>query len=889
MIQVADGFDLKSKKPLDGRIQYASVADMKAVPEANLYDGCTAYVTATKKKYTFDSTNTVDSTTGKWREDTGGGSETTELSDLNDVEIESPADGEGLFYDAETGKWINKASGTEADLSDLGDVEITDPQDGDILTYDAANNVWKNMPNSGGSDPAVVNGYAYIQPLDGTIMSYINCINSLSSQDKQITVSDPTIFNGKTCNALYMFLGPLRAYLLFSEYGFTIDPYSLKKSGVYTFVSSRHATDETNHPGYRVNSFTYANGISALESVTIKGTSEEDCQGIADNDIVGKLYYIGNVTFKNSIYDSNIVYIQNPLQFYSDSAHTTVITPESGKMYVDTPTGDMYEWDGSKFNKIGGSVSYNDVSDKPKINNVELSGNKTAEQLGLVTKAVNDLVNYYLKTETYTKAEVDAIASAIKNTRFEVVSSLPTTNIKTNVIYLVPSSSVTTDNVKDEYINLDGTTSGWELIGSTSVDLSGYVTDSELNTALADYTTTAALTLLLAAKQDANDKMTAADMDDVISKVPAVRFFSQRFYITNPRWLRFDASNKKGLVILGGTSIRLSNGQYADFLSNTHIDLSTDVTQAGKDYFVYINDNKEVHAYVSKQSSGTYIGRFHTLCVNAGTLTMKVPASPSSGLVAGGKYLVKPYREEDDPDFYAFYNKTISSVTVGAKYDVIVCPHPLSGYSAGDILPESVFCRSFKPNTMFEDAMVYDKATDIVVDIYLQSGTGLNTRSAYNQTHTVNREPYNHMGDMLTVGKRLLRDNEFTSIALGSNEGTNINGSADATAVGGHSDTDGRRMISVIGVEEACGYLYQWLQEVSSPGTGTQDNWDSEIAISDGQGTFGKEYWTPYVAHAGGAWGYGVQCGSRCRCFNLRRSRVSANGGGRGSSQVKYF
>lgn len=382
--------------------------------------------------------------------------------------------------------------------------------------------------------------------------------------------------------------------------------------------------------------------------------------------------------------------------------------------------------------------------------------------------------------------------------------------------------------------------------------------------------------------------MTAADMDDVISKVPAVRFFSQRFYITNPRWLRFDASNKKGLVILGGTSIRLSNGQYADFLADTHIDLSTDVTQAGKDYFVYINDNKEVHAYVSKQSSGTYIGRFHTLCVNAGTLTMKVPASPSSGLVAGGKYLVKPYREEDDPDFYAFYNKTISSVTVGAKYDVVVCPHPLSGYSAGDILPESVFCRSFKPNTMFEDAMVYDKATDIVVDIYLQSGTGLNTRSAYNQTHTVNREPYNHMGDMLTVGKRLLRDNEFTSIALGSNEGTNINGSADATTVGGHSDTNGKRMISAIGVEEACGYLYQWLQEVSSPGTGTQDNWDSETAISDGQGTFGKEYWTPYVAGAGGGWGAGARCGARCRTFGSRRSRVVGDGG-RGSSQVKYF
>lgn len=30
-------------------------------------------------------------------------------------------------------------------------------------------------------------------------------------------------------------------------------------------------------------------------------------------------------------------------------------------------------------------------------------------------------------------------------------------------------------NVKDEYINRDGTTDGWELIGSTDIDLTGYV------------------------------------------------------------------------------------------------------------------------------------------------------------------------------------------------------------------------------------------------------------------------------------------------------------------------------------------------------------------------------------------------------------------------------
>lgn len=121
---------------------------------------------------------------------------------------------------------------------------------------------------------------------------------------------------------------------------------------------------------------------------------------------------------------------------------------------------------------------------------------------GFITKAVNDLVSYYLKSETYSKTQVDDIVTAIKNSRFEVVATLPTTDIKTNVIYLVPKNPTQTSNVKDEYINLDGTTSGWEKIGDTEIDLSDYVTTQALNTALAAYTTTADLTTLLAAKAD---------------------------------------------------------------------------------------------------------------------------------------------------------------------------------------------------------------------------------------------------------------------------------------------------------------------------------------------------------------------------------------------------
>lgn len=124
-----------------------------------------------------------------------------------------------------------------------------------------------------------------------------------------------------------------------------------------------------------------------------------------------------------------------------------------------------------------------------------------------VTKSVNDLVNYYLKGETYTKEEVQQMISAVQGVAFVVVSVLPTASADTmGKIYLVPSADPQTQNVKDEYITIESSGSyTWEIIGSTSIDLSGYVTTTQLNTALAAYTTSADLTTLLAGKQDVID------------------------------------------------------------------------------------------------------------------------------------------------------------------------------------------------------------------------------------------------------------------------------------------------------------------------------------------------------------------------------------------------
>lgn len=102
-----------------------------------------------------------------------------------------------------------------------------------------------------------------------------------------------------------------------------------------------------------------------------------------------------------------------------------------------------------------------------------------------IKKTVDDLVNYYKKSETYTQSEVNQLIGAIKTISMKVVPERPETG-EANIIYLVPSSKATIENIYEEWIYVDNK---WELIGSTQVDLTNYYTKEEINTLLFDYIT----------------------------------------------------------------------------------------------------------------------------------------------------------------------------------------------------------------------------------------------------------------------------------------------------------------------------------------------------------------------------------------------------------------
>lgn len=99
-----------------------------------------------------------------------------------------------------------------------------------------------------------------------------------------------------------------------------------------------------------------------------------------------------------------------------------------------------------------------------------------ADIQSLITTALANGSDPYQTTSDVQDA-IDAALADITGIDFEIVSTLPATGVK-GVIYLVGDASP-----YDEYIWIEptGGTAHFEQVGSTSIDLSGYVQASEMH------------------------------------------------------------------------------------------------------------------------------------------------------------------------------------------------------------------------------------------------------------------------------------------------------------------------------------------------------------------------------------------------------------------------
>ena len=304
-----------------------------------------------------------------------------------------------------------------------------------------------------------------------------------------------------------------------------------------------------------------------------------------------------------------------------------------------------------------------------------------------------------------------------------------------------------------------------------------------------------------------------------------------------------DYVDDDAIKILAGTTYILQGHTYvAETDTVVAITIDTGVVVGGKDYSLFIVHNGTEFSFVYSLSkvnplgyttaNSLRIGGFHTLCVSTGILT----------------------------------------INAGMDGE-----HPLSNKAGGSILPASLWDRNHRPRGIcLPDGMAYSQKRDCWCDIYLISGTGYDTKSEFGAIHSVNRNFSQFMEDLRAVGKEFLSDEDFVEFSLGSNQQTNILGSKDYNTVGGHLDTDERRMVSIYGIEEMNGYLWQHLKSYSAWGHQSYEaNW---VTTNTGMGATVHTG----VLLAGGDWSHGGSCGSLCRIGYHPRSYADSGIGGRG-------
>ena len=141
---------------------------------------------------------------------------------------------------------------------------------------------------------------------------------------------------------------------------------------------------------------------------------------------------------------------------------------------TELPASDVYSWAKQPQKP---TYSASEVGALPSTTKIPDKTSDLTNDSGFITKAVNDLANYYLKSQTYSAEEIDNKISTIPKFSIEVVESLPTTNISNTTVYLIASGNEQ-DNLYTEYIYVNGK---WEYLGKQTVDLSGYVKRTELS------------------------------------------------------------------------------------------------------------------------------------------------------------------------------------------------------------------------------------------------------------------------------------------------------------------------------------------------------------------------------------------------------------------------
>ena len=203
---------------------------------------------------------------------------------------------------------------------------------------------------------------------------------------------------------------------------------------------------------------------------------------------------IANIEFPNPDLSglATTEYVDNKVDNIKIPEKTSELTNDSGFITDYSETDPLYSADKDKLalktdiptktsqltNDSNFLTQHQDISDLAKKSELPTKVSDLNNDTGFIINTVNNLTNYYKKSETYTQTEINNLINAITTLNIEVVASLPTSNISTTTIYLKGSKKEGT-NSYEEYIYVNGT---WELIGTTAIDLTPYATKTYVDT-----------------------------------------------------------------------------------------------------------------------------------------------------------------------------------------------------------------------------------------------------------------------------------------------------------------------------------------------------------------------------------------------------------------------
>lgn len=149
------------------------------------------------------------------------------------------------------------------------------------------------------------------------------------------------------------------------------------------------------------------------------------------------------------------------------SIENDVISVSGAVNIDDTTTSTSSTWSSSKINT--------ELASKQNVLTAGTRVSISDQNVISVSTEINDSAT--TNSNTWSANKIASVIAAIDSLTYAVVQTLPTTDISTTTIYLLPKTTAQTNNVYDEYMYINNV---WEKIGTTEVDLSGYVKESDL-------------------------------------------------------------------------------------------------------------------------------------------------------------------------------------------------------------------------------------------------------------------------------------------------------------------------------------------------------------------------------------------------------------------------